>query len=33
MRTGEFRFLCTKKLLFLDSHADKGMVGTLEVRK
>lgn len=33
MRTGEFRFLCSKKLLFLESHADKGMVGMLEVRK
>ena len=32
-RAGEFKFLCSKKLLFFESHADKGMVGTLEVRK
>jgi len=31
-RSGEFRFLCTKRFLF-ERHADKGMVGTLEVTK
>lgn len=31
-RTGVFTFYCSKKLLFFDSHQDKGMVGTLEVR-
>jgi plastocyanin domain-containing protein len=31
-KTGEFTFYCTKKLLFFESHRDKGMVGTLEVR-
>ena len=31
-KTGEFTFYCTKKLLFFESHKDKGMVGTLEVR-
>jgi hypothetical protein len=29
---GEFKFLCTKRFLF-ERHADKGMVGTLEVTK
>jgi plastocyanin domain-containing protein len=33
MRAGVFKFVCSKKLLFLDSHADMGMGGTLEVRK
>ena len=28
-KTGEFTFYCTKKLLFFESHKDKGMVGTL----
>lgn len=32
-RAGEFKFLCSKKLLFFESHVDKGMVGILEVRK
>lgn len=32
-RTGEFKFVCSKKLLFFESHADRGMVGTLEVRE
>jgi len=31
-RNGEFKFLCTKRFLF-ERHADKGMVGTLEVTK
>jgi len=32
-RSGEFTFVCTKKLLFFPSHEHLGMVGTLEVRK
>jgi plastocyanin domain-containing protein len=32
-KTGEFTFYCDKKLLFFESHRDKGMVGTLEVRE
>ena len=32
-RMGEFKFVCTKKLLFFPSHEDQGMVGMLEVRK
>lgn len=32
-RIGEFKFVCTKKLLFFPSHEEMGMVGTLEVRK
>ncbi len=32
-KTGVFTFYCDKKLLFFESHRDKGMVGTLEVRK
>ena len=32
-KTGEFTFSCTKKLLFFESHKDKGMFGTLEVRE
>ena len=31
-RIGEFKFSCTKKLLFFPSHEDQGMVGTLVVR-
>jgi plastocyanin domain-containing protein len=31
-KTGKFTFDCDKKLLFFESHRDKGMVGTLEVR-
>ena len=31
--TGEFKFSCTKKLLFFPSHADQGMVGTLVVER
>ena len=31
-KTGEFTFYCDKKLLFFESHKDKGMSGTLEVR-
>lgn len=30
-RVGEFKFSCTKKLLFLPSHEELGMVGTLVV--
>lgn len=29
--TGKFQFICDKKMLFFESHKDKGMVGTLEV--
>ena len=32
-RSGEFKFICTKKFLFFPSHEDLGMVGTLEIRK
>ena len=32
-RSGEFKFVCTKKLLFFPSHEEMGMIGTLEVRK
>lgn len=32
-RIGEFKFSCTKKLLFLPSHEDQGMVGTLVVER
>lgn len=31
IRVGEFKFSCTKKLLFFPSHEDQGMVGTLVV--
>jgi plastocyanin len=31
-KTGQFTFYCSKKLLFFESHKDKGMSGTLEVR-
>jgi plastocyanin domain-containing protein len=31
-RTGKFPFYCDKKLLFFESHRDKGMEGTIEVR-
>jgi plastocyanin domain-containing protein len=30
-KTGTFRFYCNKKLLFLESHREKGMEGVLEV--
>jgi plastocyanin domain-containing protein len=30
-QTGTFPFACTKKLLFLKSHKDKGMKGVIEV--
>jgi plastocyanin domain-containing protein len=30
-KTGSFRFYCSKKLLFLKSHREKGMEGVLEV--
>jgi plastocyanin domain-containing protein len=32
-RIGEFKFSCTKKLLFFPSHEDQGMVGTLVVER
>ena len=32
-KTGKFEFYCDKKLLFFESHKDKGMFGTLEVRE
>jgi len=32
LKTGIYSFACEKKLLFFESHKDKGMVGTLEVR-
>lgn len=31
-KTGTYSFTCDKKLLFFESHQDKGMTGTLEVR-
>lgn len=30
-KTGLFHFYCSKKLLFLESHRDKGMEGVIEV--
>ncbi len=30
-RTGKYPFYCSKKLLFFESHREKGMEGTLEV--
>lgn len=30
-KTGAYPFYCSKKLLFFESHRDKGMKGTLEV--
>ena len=32
-RIGEFKFSCTKKLLFFPSHEDQGMVGALVVER
>jgi len=32
-KTGEYPFYCTKKLLFFESHKEKGMKGMLEVRE
>lgn len=32
-KAGKYPFYCTKKLLFFESHGDKGMVGILEVRE
>ena len=29
---GAFKFLCSKRLLFFKSHADRGMAGILEVK-
>jgi plastocyanin domain-containing protein len=31
-KTGTYPFDCDKKVLFFESHKDKGMTGTLEVR-
>ena len=31
-KVGKYPFYCTKKLLFFESHKDKGMKGILEVR-
>ena len=31
-KTGTYPFVCDKKVLFFESHKDKGMTGTLEVR-
>jgi plastocyanin domain-containing protein len=31
-KTGTYSFTCEQKLLFFESHKDKGMTGTLEVR-
>ena len=31
-KTGTYPFTCEKKLLFFESHKDKGMTGTLDVR-
>jgi plastocyanin len=30
-KTGTYRFYCTKKLLFMKSHREKGMEGVIEV--
>jgi plastocyanin len=30
-KAGKYPFVCTKKLIFMKSHKDKGMEGTLEV--
>ena len=32
-RAGTYQFNCEKKFLFFESHKEKGMVGTLEVRE
>ncbi len=32
-KTGEFPFYCDKKFLFFESHREKGMEGTIEVRE
>ncbi|MFO7831368.1 MAG: hypothetical protein R6V18_05230 [Desulfuromonadaceae bacterium] len=32
-KVGKYPFYCTKKLLFFESHKDKGMEGILEVRE
>lgn len=32
-KAGKYPFYCTKKLLIFESHKDKGMKGTLEVRE
>lgn len=30
-KPGKYPFICTKKMIFMKSHKDKGMVGVLEV--
>jgi plastocyanin domain-containing protein len=32
-KTGKFPFYCDKKFLFFESHREKGMEGTIEVRE
>ena len=32
-KTGTYPFTCEKKVLFFESHKEKGMAGTLEVRE
>ncbi len=32
IKTGKFPFYCDKKLLFFESHREKGMEGTIEVK-
>lgn len=32
-RVGKYPIICSKKLLFFESHKDKGMHGTLDVRE
>ncbi|MDP1989827.1 MAG: hypothetical protein Q8K00_02295 [Syntrophales bacterium] len=32
-KTGTYQLTCEKKLLFFESHKEKGMVGTLEVQE
>lgn len=32
-KPGSYDFYCSKKLLFFESHRDKGMKGTIEVRE
>ncbi len=32
-KTGKYPFYCDKKLLFFESHREKGMEGTIEVRE
>jgi plastocyanin len=30
-KTGKYPFICSKKMVFMQSHKDKGMEGVLEV--